>query len=309
MFTLAISNALRYDGSNTRNPREVLCLLKKANNLESRQRGSSDFPIEYHSLDSRHPRYEMPYHWHEEQELVYVSKGSFDLTLEDETCHLSSGDAMFINSEQLHGGLPHDCCYECLVFDMRMLMKCGEQCKKLIGRIILHELYPVPLYPDGSECAARIREIFHILRDRKTGWELSLLGALYAFFGIIYRNEMFLVNPSPSPEGKRILQLKPVFEAIETGYASNLLLDDLSQTAHMTPKYFCRFFKEAVHRTPIDYLNFYRIEQACDEIAVSEKSLTEIALDTGFSDLNYFIRVFKKYKCMTPGRYMQLVRK
>ena len=32
VFTLAISNALRYDGSNTRNPREVLCLLKKANN-------------------------------------------------------------------------------------------------------------------------------------------------------------------------------------------------------------------------------------------------------------------------------------
>ena len=51
----------------------------------------------------------------------------------------------------------------------------------------------------------------------------------------------------------------------------------------------------------MDYLNYYRIEAACNEIAATERNLTEIALDAGFSNLNYFIRQFRKYKGVTPG--------
>ena len=40
-------------------------------------------------------------------------------------------------------------------------------------------------------------------------------------------------------------------------------LADLSRIAGMTPKYFCRYFRAAIHRTPMDYLNYYRIERAC----------------------------------------------
>ena len=105
-----------------------------------------------------------------------------------------------------------------------------------------------------------------------------------------------------------MLALKRVFEMIETEYASRLTLNDLASAVHMTPKYFCRFFREAVHRTPIDYLNYYRIEAACSEIALTDKTLTEIALDCGFGTLNYFIRQFRRYKGVTPGQYQASLR-
>ena len=71
----------------------------------------------------------------------------------------------------------------------------------------------------------------------------------------------------------------------------------------MSPKYFCRFFSEMTHQTPMDYLNRQRIEQACYELSTTGDSITDIAYRNGFNDLSYFIRTFKKYKGTTPGKY------
>ena len=82
----------------------------------------------------------------------------------------------------------------------------------------------------------------------------------------------------------------------------------ISAAVGMTPKYFCRFFKEATHRTPMDYVAFYRVEMACYAFAMTDRSVTDVALDMGYADPNYFIRSFKKYKGVTPGHYRQTLR-
>ena len=102
---------------------------------------------------------------------------------------------------------------------------------------------------------------------------------------------------------KRIVQLKQVVEFIEKNYASPITLQELSASVSMSPKYFCRFFSEMTHQTPMDYLNRQRIEQACCQLATTDDSITEIAYRNGFNDLSYFIRTFKKYKGITPGKY------
>ena len=84
---------------------------------ESRTRGSAEFPLEYHYLESTHPRYQMPYHWHEECELLHVITGAFDLTLDDEAYTLRAGDIAFITPERLHGGLPQDCTKKTFVLE------------------------------------------------------------------------------------------------------------------------------------------------------------------------------------------------
>ena len=102
---------------------------------------------------------------------------------------------------------------------------------------------------------------------------------------------------------KRIVQLKQVVEFIEKNYTNPITLQELSASVSMSPKYFCRFFSEMTHQTPMDYLNRQRIEQACCQLATTGDSITEIAYRNGFNDLSYFIRTFKKYKGVTPGKY------
>lgn len=49
---------------------------------ESSTRGTFDFPIELYYVDKMHPRYEMPFHWHMEFELMLVLSGEFSLLID-----------------------------------------------------------------------------------------------------------------------------------------------------------------------------------------------------------------------------------
>ncbi|MGN1367756.1 MAG: helix-turn-helix domain-containing protein [Aristaeellaceae bacterium] len=276
---------------------------------ESKQRGSLDFPLEYHYLDENHARYQMPYHWHEEHELLRVRTGTFDLVLDGKAIPLHAGDVAFIPAEALHGGEAHGCVYECIVFDMRLLLTCNDHCKQQISDVRHHRIVLQPHFPcDHPVIRHTIPPMFDALRNQCPGWELITLGCLFQFLGEVYKFQAYATADASHWDGKRVLTLKKVFELIEADYASPLTLHDLAGAVHLSPKYFCRFFREAVHRSPIDYLNYYRIEVACNDIAFSDKTLTEVALDCGFSNLNYFIRQFRKYKGMTPGQYQALIR-
>lgn len=283
--------------------------MKSLRYHESKQRGSLDFPLEYHYLDESHPRYQMPYHWHEEYELLHVIGGEFELILDDEALVLRPGDVAFIAAEQLHGGFPRNCIYECIVFDMRLLLKCNDHCKRQISSIRHHHISLQSRYAvDDSSIRHTIPPMFRALHDQCPGYELITLGCLFQFLGEIYKHGAYQAA-EPTDDGRKALQLKQVFELIETNYASPLTLTDMAAAVHMSPKYFCRFFRATTHRTPVDYLNYYRIEAACNEIAATDRNLTEIALDSGFSSLNYFIRQFKKYKGITPGQYQEMLRR
>ena len=140
--------------------------------------------------------------------------------------------------------------------------------------------------------------------EKDTGYELTVFGQFYHFFGLVFSNHYFIENPTRTRRDyKRILQLKQVLEFIEKNYANPITLQELSASVSMSPKYFCRFFSEMTHQTPVDYLNRQRIEEACLQLAATDDSITEIAYRNGFNDLSYFIRTFKKYKGMTPGKY------
>lgn len=58
--------------------------------------------------------------------------------------------------------------------------------------------------------------------------------------------------------------------------------------------------------TPIDYLNYYRIECACEMLSTKDISIKEAAISCGFNDTSYFIKVFHKYKGVTPKQFTKM---
>ncbi len=277
---------------------------------EHRQRGTPDFPLDYHYIDAVHPRYEMPYHWHEEFELLHVRRGSFRLTVDGETHLMTAGDIAFISAGSLHGGLPGDCEYDCVVFDLRLLLKTNDHCKQYIGDILHRRIAVTTHFPAGSKVTTHaLLPLFEALHDGWDGSSLIALGCLFRFVGEVYKYRAYQSEPSKrGVDCTKMLKLKKVLELMESEYASPLSLSRLSATLNMTPKYFCRFFKEATHKSPLDYLNYYRIEMACYHFAASEQNITETAFACGFNNLTYFIKTFKRYKGMTPGQYLRLQR-
>lgn len=283
--------------------------MKLSQYHESKQRGSADFPIEYHYVGGSHPRYNMPYHWHEEAEIVYVLAGFMQITVDGVEKELKAGDVVFIAPEQLHGGVDGYGPYQCVVFDMRGLLRCGDQARKELSDVMHRTMCLPTFYERNDPQVSQIWLMMDALREKAPGCEMLTLSALYHFFGSVFMDG--LAKPATAEPARRVQQLKRVFEKIEAEYMNPLTLADLAAAAHMAPRYFCRVFREATHKTPVDYLNEYRIGVACDMIAAAgtERTLTEIALDCGFSSLSYFIRQFKKYKGNTPGQYQEMRRR
>ena len=76
---------------------------------ENTTRGTSDFPLELYYVDMLHPRYEMPFHWHMECELLLVLQGEFTLLTDGQSYTLHPGNSAFLSSGAVHGGIPKDC--------------------------------------------------------------------------------------------------------------------------------------------------------------------------------------------------------
>lgn len=277
---------------------------------EKRQHGTAAFPFAFYHIDCNHARYEMPFHWHKEYEILRILDGFFCLTTDDTETVLRSGDCAFIAGGAIHGGIPSDCIYECIVFDMDALFLHADSCLKYLRRIKQQEvLLPSPVTERMPLLQNAIHLLFSFMTGQSPGYELSVVGCLFEIFGLIFREHYFTENsPEHVSSLRHASRLKCVFEYIENNYSSSITLKQLSQLSGMSSKYFCRYFQTIAHKTPIDYLNFYRIECSCHLLDTTDLPVTAIAYECGFNDCSYFIRLFKRYKHLTPKQYQLQLR-
>lgn len=271
---------------------------------EKRRQGTFNFPIAYYHQTPQSPRYFMTYHWHTQCELMRIISGSFSLTIDNETKTYHAGDVIFITDGTLHGGTPEGCVYDCIVFSLDMLMKDNHACTSTIQSIMNHKIKINTLISEGSDRVEPItHELCKALSSKHYGYEFMTQGYLYQLIGVIMEEHLYEESVSDSIASERLNSIKEVLAYISDNYSSNITLDSLAKIAGMNPKYFCRYFRGMTERTPIDYLNYYRIECACEMLSTRDISIKETAISCGFNDESYFIKIFHKYKGITPKQF------
>lgn len=90
---------------------------------------------------------------------------------------------------------------------------------------------------------------------------------------------------------------------LEQHYPEQIAVNDLAARFHMTSSYFSTLFKKETGKTVVKYLTQLRINQACNLLRETAHSVVDIAHMVGFEDPQYFFRVFKKVKDVTPLDY------
>jgi len=280
---------------------------------EKKQHGTMEFPVAYYDITPAHPHYVMPFHWHKEWELIRIRKGSVTLRVDDCEFIAREGDILLFRDSMLHGSTPpEDVLYDCLVFDLHGLYRSSELFKKHLRPIYQMKLLPDIYYPksENSDIYPFVAELMdihlkHLENPSNTEYlELVTVSNLSQLFLRILKNAHYSeIQAVLQNSVHRINQVKSVLEYIEQHYNTEITLNDLAKVAGMNPRYFCRIFKQIISLSPIDYVIFFRIEQACNLLTATEKPIIEIALDCGFSDCSYFTRVFKQRKDVTPSQY------
>lgn len=268
---------------------------------ENKKRGTFDFPIELYYVDSASPRYEMPLHWHLEYELILVQQGSFALSLDGESYVLGEGDSAWIGDGVVHGGAPDSCIYECVVFDLGTLLHDTPVCTRSAAEFLADKSGNTAVFRKGSREAELADMIFESMEKEQHGYEWTTVGLMWQLMG-----RLLLLNPQKnkiSGDRAQINRLKNVLTYIRSSYYETVTLDELAAVAGMSSRYFCRAFSAVTGKTPIEYLNYYRIEQAGEKLLMTDKSVTEIAMSCGFNDMSYFSKTFSKHKGMSPTSY------
>ena len=275
---------------------------------EKIKHGTDVFPFAYYFVNSSHPRYYMNVHWHREFELIRIISGRFDITLNEKSLSLNAGDFVFVHGGVLHSGVPYDCVYECIVFDLQAIRNICPACDPYIKRITEKSVVVRDHFTQKDESVASVvPSIFEPMHSRPNGYEMLVTGAIYRLLGVIF-SEKYYVDDVPHAgrnEMRRITQLKSVLDYIDDNYMNPISLAQLADAASLTPKAFCRFFRQMTQQTPMDFVNRQRIEHACDELTASTGTITDVALSCGFNDLSYFIKTFKRYMGVTPREFLR----
>ena len=272
---------------------------------EQIQHRTGDFPLAHYFVDEAYPRYRMPMHWHKEMEIIRVHSGSIRIYLDEGEILMQAGDLLTISGGVIHGGDPEECVYECIVFDPQALMPALESCRGSLLPLLRNNIYL-----KNSEILSNpafqqdVEAFFSTASSDFAGQELRMLAAAANFLAGQLKNIPSAQLHSVSERTwQKAEQLKPALEYIEQHYGQHISLETLAKLTGFSPKYFCRYFRAIVHRSPIDYLNYYRIECAAHFLVSNDMNVAEVAVHCGFADSSAFIKQFRKYKGTTPKQY------
>lgn len=98
-------------------------------------------------------------------------------------------------------------------------------------------------------------------------------------------------------------RLEPAIRHFERHFAEHISIPALARLVGMSETHFRRCFNDAVGCTPLKYLTTMRINAARELLEKTNRTIADIAQETGFSDHAHFIRTFRALRNMSPGEY------
>lgn len=195
------------------------------------------------------------------------------------------------------------------------------------GGDLLSDYYHVPIVT--SDCGDEIKEYFAQIYERvrtqsrsKMFWVRGYLELLIGYLvGRVDQRKEEDVTTEDDTDSVEWLQRRIRKSDVKVDARIQLVVDYLvtHPTEQYTTKKMCelsglsesRFrtlFYKQTGKNPLEYLNELRVVSAARKLLISGDNISDIAYSLGFHDVNYFIRVFKKYFCMTPKQYRDRAR-
>src|SRR5712664_1035162 len=99
---------------------------------------------------------------------------------------------------------------------------------------------------------------------------------------------------------RRVLRAR---DAMDRAYAEPLDVPALARIAHVSEAHFIRTFRATFGETPHRYLQRRRVERAMFLLRATDRSVTDVCLDVGFSSLGTFSRIFRDIVGEAPSDY------
>ncbi|MBP8989940.1 MAG: helix-turn-helix domain-containing protein [Clostridia bacterium] len=251
-------------------------------------------------------------HWHYAIEILYATQGNASVLLNGQLYPFQKGDMVLISTRDVHAiwGEPQTQ-YICIKFDPEILYTAA--CFAFESRYVLPftmaKSAPQKVFPkeeiEGTHLPSIIFEIMDELSEQSYGFELAVRTNISRIFLWVLRNwhNKGLQLGSGTYKEQDMRRLQVIFDYVDKHYMEPLSVDQMSKLCNMSYSYFSRYFKAVIGKSFTDYLNYVRITEAEKLLLTTDKTVTEIAMETGFASTSYFISQFRQQKALSPGQY------
>lgn len=252
-------------------------------------------------------------HSHDFSELVVILSGSAVHIIEGREYPVRAGQVFLIHSNVSHGyknvnGIE----YVNVMFQPEQLLQQSElrllpgfQALFYIEPFYRKEMYfkgMLTLEPGQLREATRLLDVILEEHDRRPeGYRLMIRSYFTALVGLLSR----YYQTSSGLEDNKALRIGETVTYIEEHFLQPMTLQSMADMAYMSTRQFLRVFTRNYQTTPMDYVIRKRLDYSCTLLRSPDLSISQVAMDSGFHDQNYYSRQFRKVFGCSPSAYRE----
>ena len=263
-------------------------------------------------IEKTNPCHDASWHYHEEFELIFISKSFGIRYVGDNVSHFNPGELVLIGSNLPHLWRNDSSYYQnqgegsirtVVIKFTREFMGKDTFDKGLFHDI--NELLTLSRFGikfDHSDSVNFENELFGLIKLKPSEQALALMGILNRLSRLRKREVLSTTDMSQSiTQGDQ--RIDKVLKFISDNYKNDICLEDVADIACMTTNSFCRFFKKVTNKSFVRFLNEVRIKNAARLLSQENLLISDICFKVGFNSITNFNKHFKYIMGISPNEH------
>lgn len=256
-------------------------------------------------------------HSHDFLEIAFVISGRGIHRVEDREYETAKGDLFIVNFDVPHGFFQNEnssdplAVYNCVFLPqfLDLSLFSASHFEEITSSFLFKSLVPESFtMPDLKLSGTKLFEISELFDKMYAEYKQMNKGYIDIIRAYLIEIVVKIFRYAPDSSKREITQrnselIQKSIEYMKLNYRSEISLSDLALHSLLSKNYFSRLFKDATGTNVSDYIQYLRTEQACNLLRSTDRKVTDIAEQVGFTDMKFFYEVFKKITGKTPGDY------
>ena len=274
---------------------------------ENKPHGTKDDPFSTYHIENAGRSFQIPVHWHDEFEIIYVRSGFLTVSISGESYIGKTGEAFVVSPGNLHlmGSQSGTVDYYTFLFPLKYISFRTDDMldEKLLEPLNSGHLMICPRVKDtAKELCEQLIEIYMAKKDEsesKIATQVRTKIILLQFILDMWKKGFVIENDT---SGRNTVE-KEMVSYIQQNFTGKISLRAFGEQFHLSEKYISRYFKEHFHITLSQYVTYLRLEHAKQLLQDTDIPVTDVAMQSGYLNVSYFIRSFQKAYAVSPLKY------
>ena len=251
-------------------------------------------------------------HWHNSFELIEVVEGKFYCNVDGSEFLINKGNICIINRGRLHHIYTEDhnafkCRKKTIIFNPDYFIKDQNIYEKYILPLLEKDAFAHIQFNIkkgiGLDINTLMKEIEALEDEKPIGYELEEYSLIYKVIRYLYLVYQSSKQSIHTAYDANVQIQRNMTSFIHEHFNSKIGLEDIAEAGQVSKSTCIRLFHKYTGKSPIDFLNNYRLQMSAEKLVTTSEQITEIAYACGFGQPSYFNRLFLKEYNMTPNQY------